>query len=141
MGPSVKRCPSCEKTLPVEAFARCLSRYDGLQAECKDCRHARYIEHGSALVTSRTKENRKRIRREIDDYKLETGCEVCGYRRCSSALDFHHRDPGDKEFTVGEALARNMASVTVMAEIEKCILLCSNCHRELHEGLIDLEPR
>jgi hypothetical protein len=56
-------------------------------------------------------------------------CETCGYGRAASALEFHHRDPSSKEFTlsrVGASRAR------VLAEAAKCDLLCANCHRRRH---------
>ena len=60
-------------------------------------------------------------------------CERCGYNRCLSALEFHRRDPREKEFKVGSG--NTVAWSTILAELEKCDLLCSNCHREVHEGL------
>lgn len=55
-------------------------------------------------------------------------CQVCGYDKCLSAMDFHHRDMTEKEFDI--STAKNFA--VIEKEIEKCDLLCSNCHRELH---------
>lgn len=67
-------------------------------------------------------------------------CVVCGYNRCSRALDFHHVDPSTKLFTISNnGFGRSWERVK--AEIDKCVLLCANCHRELHAGLISLpEP-
>jgi hypothetical protein len=60
-------------------------------------------------------------------------CRFCGYARCLRALHFHHVDPKEKEFTV----SRTYKSWEKMRqEIDKCILVCSNCHAEIHEGLI-----
>jgi hypothetical protein len=65
-------------------------------------------------------------------------CEICGYKRCVSALEFHHLDPNEKEFGVGEK-GYTRSIETIKKELDKCILVCSNCHREIHEGLIDLD--
>ena len=66
----------------------------------------------------------------IDDYKLSKGCSVCGYNKCAVALDFHH--DGDKEFGIAKAIADNYSLEKIKIEMEKCDILCSNCHRELH---------
>jgi hypothetical protein len=58
-------------------------------------------------------------------------CERCGYDKCPWVLEFHHRDQGDKAFTIG-ASCHMKSWRSVVAEIEKCDLLCANCHREEH---------
>lgn len=60
-------------------------------------------------------------------------CSVCGYDKCSRALVFHHRDPGTKSFSLSANM--NRAWSKLEAEAEKCDLLCSNCHLELHYAL------
>lgn len=65
-------------------------------------------------------------------------CEVCGYKKCVNALEFHHIDPNEKEFGVGEnGYTRSIE--TIKKELDKCVLVCSNCHREIHAGLIDID--
>jgi hypothetical protein len=63
-------------------------------------------------------------------------CLVCAYQRCNAALQFHHIDPAEKDFSIGGS---TRAWATIKAELDKCALLCSNCHTEVHEGL-DLTP-
>ena len=63
-------------------------------------------------------------------------CIVCGYSRYLGALDFHHIEPSKKELGIGNS---NFRLEEAIKEIEKCVLLCSNCHREYHAGLIKLE--
>lgn len=58
-------------------------------------------------------------------------CEICGYDKCKDALDFHHTDPSQKEFGIG-AKGYTRAWNKVKQELDKCILVCANCHRELH---------
>lgn len=58
-------------------------------------------------------------------------CEKCGYNKCAAALDFHHRDPTQKELNIG-GKAQTWAWARIKAELDKCDLLCSNCHREVH---------
>ncbi len=60
-------------------------------------------------------------------------CRSCGYNRCSSALEFHHVDPDEKDFSISKW--RQKSWEILVNEIKKCVLLCSNCHREVHAGL------
>ena len=57
-------------------------------------------------------------------------CQICGYNKCIEALDFHHINPKDKTFNI--ATKMGMSFEKLKPELDKCILLCSNCHRELH---------
>lgn len=58
-------------------------------------------------------------------------CENCGYSKCPTALVFHHPDPTQKDFGISEkGFARSFTKCK--PEIEKCILLCANCHAEVH---------
>lgn len=67
-------------------------------------------------------------------------CELCGYNRCVDALEFHHRNSSEKEFGVSQSgLTRSWERVK--NEIDKCILVCANCHRELHNNLRSLPEK
>lgn len=63
-------------------------------------------------------------------------CVRCGYNKCSSALEFHHLDPSKKDFTISNSQFRLKDGVE---ESKKCVLLCSNCHKELHANLWNIE--
>ncbi len=79
---------------------------------------------------------RKKIKAMAVSYKGGK-CMICGYDRCVDALDFHHTNPKDKEFGLGiGGLTR--AWKRVQKEADKCILVCSNCHREIHAGITQL---
>jgi hypothetical protein len=63
-------------------------------------------------------------------------CEKCGYSRCISALEFHHKDPSQKEFGISsKGIIRDWESTR--KELDKCDILCANCHRESHFLLSD----
>ena len=64
-------------------------------------------------------------------------CQLCGYNKCIIALEFHHINPSEKEFNFNKAISMDWEKTRL--ELEKCILLCANCHREVHAGLIPLE--
>jgi hypothetical protein len=71
----------------------------------------------------------KKIKQKCVDYKGGK-CSKCGYNKCNAALDFHHIDPTKKELK----LSKNRRKwETLKAELDKCILVCANCHREIHD--------
>src|SRR5690348_2345711 len=79
---------------------------------------------------------RKRLRAKAVTYKGGK-CIVCGYDRCQAALDFHHLDPKKKDFGISmDGITR--AWKTIQLELDKCVLVCSNCHREIHAGIMQL---
>lgn len=82
------------------------------------------------------REWRERNRALYDDYKKTLCCKLCGEDE-SSCLDFHHLDPTKKEYSISSA-PRHKSFKKIMEEIEKCIVLCSNCHRKVHAGVIVL---
>ncbi len=61
----------------------------------------------------------------------QVNCERCGYNKCIGALEFHHLDPTIKD----ELVCRSRSFEKAKKEMDKCVLLCSNCHREEHESL------
>jgi len=73
---------------------------------------------------------RKKLRETAVDFKGGK-CQVCGYNKCIDALEFHHSDKSKKDFGLS-ARGVTRSWDKVQKEIEKCILLCANCHREIH---------
>ncbi len=61
-------------------------------------------------------------------------CEICGYNRCLDALEFHHNNLTGKKFGIS-AKGYTRSWDTVKNELDKCMLICANCHRELHAQL------
>jgi 5-methylcytosine-specific restriction endonuclease McrA len=59
-------------------------------------------------------------------------CAVCHYNFCMDALEFHHKDPAQKDFTLGNIRATPKAWKHIVEELKKCVLLCSRCHKEVH---------
>lgn len=59
-------------------------------------------------------------------------CEICGYNKNLAALDFHHKNPDEKEFQLDMRQLSNCSLEKLESELSKCIILCANCHRELH---------
>lgn len=72
---------------------------------------------------------RQRNREYVRDYKLSHGCADCGYNKHYAALDFDHISD-DKEHTIAKMVGSAICSIeTLMKEIRKCEVVCSNCHR------------
>jgi hypothetical protein len=94
--------------------------------KCNSCRNGR-------------RSDRRALKQRMVDYKGGR-CEICGYDRCLRALDFHHRDPATKRFTIAHGHNRSWESLRL--ELDKCLLVCSNCHLEI-EGSVahNVRPR
>jgi hypothetical protein len=69
-------------------------------------------------------------------YIMGGKCCICGYNKCITALEFHHINPEEKDFTLG--INANIGTEKAINEIKKCVLVCSNCHREIHADLINI---
>jgi 5-methylcytosine-specific restriction endonuclease McrA len=94
----------------------------------------KYAERRQYLINAVSK-RRKTIREMAVKYKGGK-CSICGYDKCIDALEFHHLSK-DKEFSISkDGLTRSWKRVK--KEIQKCILLCANCHREVHNGITQL---
>jgi hypothetical protein len=77
---------------------------------------------------------RKRIKEMLVEYKGGK-CVICGYNRLPAALDLHHMDDSAKSFGLSvRGLTRSWERSR--AEADKCILVCANCHREIHAGVV-----
>jgi len=114
-------CARCKEDKPENAFY--YRQTEGRHHACCKACHNTY-----------THERFKRRKVKAIHYK-GGACKDCGGTFHYSVYDFHHRDPGAKDLT-GSQIKR-MAWKTVVAELDKCDLLCANCHRVRHWG----EPR
>lgn len=72
------------------------------------------------------------LRKDRILYVMGEKCCICGYNKCKAALDLHHINPDEKEFSLS-----NQCSISwekTVNELKKCVLVCANCHREIHYG-------
>ena len=76
------------------------------------------------------RKRRKKVRRMAVEYKGGK-CSRCGYDRCIEALEFHHLDASQKDFGISQD-GYTRSWERVRQELDKCVLVCANCHRELH---------
>ena len=73
---------------------------------------------------------RKKVREMAITYKGGK-CQNCGYSRCADALEFHHTNPSQKDFNISNK-GHTRSWKRVKEELDKCVMLCANCHREIH---------
>ena len=111
----------------------------------KECKKHGLTEHAlrdgryrcKKCLSEAVQRRRDKTKKLLVEYKGGK-CEICGYDRCISALEFHHINPEEKEFGIGQkgytrSIEKNKE------EVDKCILVCANCHREIHDGIINID--
>ena len=98
-------------------------------------RYVKIIKNNEKVTGSQSVINwRKRTKRKLIEYKGGS-CELCGYSKCDKALEFHHLNPDEKDFGIS---GKSLSFDKLKEEVDKCILVCSNCHSEIHDNLINL---
>jgi hypothetical protein len=111
-----KTCVKCKLDKPLDEFYIQSGRATAM-AWCKNC------------INNKTMSRITANRKEAIAY-LGGRCTNCGFEGCPAVFDFHHRDPSEKEQGVGKLFSRSWSRIK--EEIDKCNLLCANCHREEH---------
>jgi len=110
---------------------------------CRRCKKTyTYMRHsGSTVVLCNScNATSKRFERKKKCVAYLGGkCCVCEYDACISAIDFHHLDPTTKSFPI--AGSENRAWNVVRKELDKCVLLCCRCHREVEAGFTKIPVR
>jgi len=109
-------CRFCGEKRPAMFYRKPLT-------ECKKCfnkRRTQQIQHN----------------RSIGIQRLGGKCCVCGYARCEAALELHHTDSSKKDPRYSRIRSSNIE--TLLREARKCILVCANCHREIHAALVSM---
>ena len=118
------------------SFEKLKSELDKCILLCGNC-HAElhYEEDSQPSVklneTFKQQINRHKLKEECIQY-LGGKCFHCDYDKCKDALVFHHINPEEKEFGIGDAIKRNFSFIKIKSELDKCQLLCRNCHSEKH---------
>ena len=79
----------------------------------------------------RTKKRTHDLKEWFKEYKLTLACKLCSENH-PATIDFHHRDPNVKIRAISEVIRRGWSKEKILKEIEKCDVLCANCHRKLH---------
>jgi hypothetical protein len=113
-----KTCPKCGIKKELNKINYYIKKTGKIHSWCKECNNKIIVE----------KQNQ--LKQKSVDYKGGK-CSVCGYNKCLAALEFHHISPDKKEFEISRY--RTYSFNTLAPELDKCLLLCSNCHKELHD--------
>jgi hypothetical protein len=113
-------CPRCKEIKPLPEFYTRRNK-EGSSVYCKPC------------TSNQTSERQRKLKELAVNYK--GGCCIkCGYNKYNGALEFHHLDPSKKDFTIAH-LNLHAFNEKIKKELDKCILVCSNCHREIHGNI------
>jgi hypothetical protein len=115
---SEKTCPKCKQILDLSFFYQRRGKIGG-SVYCKGC------------TNSQAMERQKKLKIQCVEYKGGC-CQVCNYSKSLSALEFHHLNPSEKEFSLSSKKSFSFNEL-IKKELDKCILLCANCHREQHD--------
>lgn len=134
----MKVCVSCKEEKNLSEFNYRNKEKGTYSSNCKLCKskidsklyksnHTGRKSKIRLVKKSKINENRKIVK----DIKLDSECYLCGDKR-HYVLDFHHLISEEKEIEIGLLVKRASSTDRLIKEIDKCVLLCSNCHRELH---------
>ena len=115
-----KICPKCKIDKPYTEFYT-KRKGTSINTYCKIC------------ANLQTLERQRKFKKDAIDYKGSKCC-ICNYNKCQQALEFHHLDPSKKEFTISNCKLTSFNKI--IKELDKCILVCANCHAEIHGGII-----
>ncbi len=126
-----KVCAECDKRKLIKYFAANKGRRSGVQPYCRKCQKARmksHYERNKDAYKARAYAAKKAVRDLIRSEKNRP-CMDCGNVFHFSAMDFDHRAPKEKRFSIGAWGRPQSAIHKVRAEIAKCDVVCANCHR------------
>ena len=139
-----KTCSRCRVEKGITDFHRLKRSKDGRNGVCIKCRRELYSVYSSQenvrkKIAKNSMDTYWRRKRLVDRYKMTYGCYICGYKKCTEAMDLHHVNPRTKTARIASMMRSKMSKLK--AEIRKCVILCSNCHREFHAGITDIPCR
>jgi len=137
-----KTCKKCGVTKPLKDFAKNRRRKDGLQDWCRACikiRDANQYKNNKDRFASWSKNRRLSVRKKVFEYLLSHPCVECGERDII-VLEFDHRAQYTKRFDVMSA-THGHSWKTVFAEIQKCDVVCANCHKRRTAKMLNWTTR
>ena len=132
----MKKCTKCKIEKNLDEFAWRMKKLNKKASECKQCHkkiRKQYYINNKEKENNRVKQRRKKIKHWFKEYKLGLKCNRCNQGN-PACLVFHHKDKKEKEISVGVAVAYAWSISRIKKEIEKCEVLCANCHMIEHFG-------
>ena len=134
----MKQCTKCKETKSLEEFSWKNKKENKKASECKFChrkqRRSFYLRNKSREI-QRAKDQKSKIIFWFKKLKSSFKCSKCGEDH-PTTLEFHHLDPNTKKAEVSKLVSEGHKKQTIEEEINKCIVLCANCHRKLHAAMI-----
>lgn len=137
-----KKCSSCKELKDISCFSYKNKEKKILQNKCKACVKSyckRHYKQNKEAYKKRASVNNKiyeeRNRQELIKYLQQHPCEKCNVQDIE-VLDFHHKDQKEKEHHISYMLHGGFSWKTILKEINKCQVVCANCHRKIHNKLI-----
>lgn len=91
----------------------------------------RWYRNNKEKEMKKARERERKIAEWYINYKLKLGCSQCGENH-PACIEFHHKDPIKKDDDISMLVHDGCSIETIKKEIDKCIVLCSNCHRKFH---------
>ena len=137
----MKHCHTCGRDLEPSYFGKNRCKKDGLQAQCNECRRVtnnKYYKESEIRRATVRRNDAVRflaIKEYIASIKA-SGCIICG-ETTLCALDFHHTS-NNKLDNIATLVANKGNFSKIVAEVEKCVVLCANCHRKVHAGILEV---
>lgn len=130
-----KICSKCHEEKSSNEFYKRTTMQDGLQRQCRSCMKNNdkkyYKKNKRKLIDRYAKQARERAARFYDLFKVKAHCTTCA-EKDPCCLELHHIDPKEKDFTIADAV-RGHAWPRIVEEMEKCAVLCRNCHTKVHK--------
>ena len=118
------KCSKCNQEEPNPYVVKSGSRKGKVHSHCRKCIHQNTLDRQRAF------------KQKLVDIKGGK-CVKCGYNKSNAALQFHHLDPEEKDFQFSKyrltSFEKNKDKI--MKELDKCILVCANCHAEIHSAM------
>ena len=130
-----------DRILPISQFRKHKKSKDGLSSQCKTCAdmvNRRYTDKNPKLVLERKRVRRQKLLERYREWKSDIGCKCCPETE-AICLELHHLIPEEKEVNPADMIRRGWAWERIMEEAEKCVVVCSNCHKKVHAGIINLD--
>ena len=163
-----KECGDCGEWLPIEEYKKARNHFTSRCKKClsiyaakyranpeNKVKHSEYHRQYMADMENKKRTNKRNAirnkRPDVKEYKNMKrrewsavqkqkavdykggACILCGYNKCLSAMDFHHMNPSEKE-----GIKSHWTFEKNKAELDKCILVCNRCHKEIHAGVVTI---
>lgn len=130
---TTKCCNKCKTIKAITDFNQNKSRKDGYHSICRDCMKSYLQNHynnNKTYYRDKTRKAERRSKHIIDAIKANTPCCDCGNYYDPICIDFDHTEPIKKAFGIsGASKVLGYSIIKILLEIEKCDIVCANCHR------------